>query len=640
MTDPNFLSGVANPFGLTEVGGRSAPTFADIDGDGDLDAFVGDDNINFFENIGDANNPSFATVQVNSFGFGGINPTFADIDGDGDLDAFVGNSSGNTFFFENTGDASNPSFATVQVNPFGLADVGSFSSPTFADIDGDGDLDAFVGHYDGNTNFFENTGDASNPSFATVQVNPFGLADVGSFSSPTFADIDGDGDLDAFVAEDGPVQFFRNTGDASNPSFATAVANPFGLNVSNFATVVFADIDGDGDLDAFEGSSSGNTVFFENSPVVTNQSPVANNDSVTTDEDSATSGNVLTNDTDADNDPLTVTEVNGVSADVGTEITLNSGALLTVNSDGTFDYDPNSQFESLGVGESSTESFTYTIDDGSGTTDTATATITIDGVNDAPILEQEIDDQIISTNENLSFDTSVYFSDADTNDTLTYSASNLPSGFSIDGNTGIISGSSSYASITPITVTADDGNGGTISDTFELILANNQGTPNPDVILMSMVNGNRINAKASDDVIFGSAANEKLGGWKGNDIIDGDDGHDVISGGFGHDTLTGGDGDDRIFGGFGNDLIEGGLGSDTLVGGFGHDTFIIASGEGTDKIKSFQLGVDRIGLAGGLTFNDLSFSGNKIIETSTSEVLAKLPWFNTAHLDSSDFLTV
>ncbi|RQH21671.1 hypothetical protein D4Z78_09220 [Okeania hirsuta] len=371
-----------------------------------------------------------------------------------------------------------------------------------------------------------------------------------------------------------------------------------------------------------------------------NAAPDAVDDAVTTDEDSLLSGNVLTNDSDPDSDPLTVTEVNGNAADVDIQVTLTSGALLTVNSDGTFDYDPNGQFESLGVGESTTETFTYTIDDGNGETDTATATVTIDGVNDAPVLAQEIDDQIISTNENLSFDTSVYFSDVDTNDTLTYSASNLPSGFSIDTNTGIITGSSNSASITPITVTADDGNGGTISDTFELILANNQGTPNPDVIVMDLVSGNRINAKASDDVIFGSSANDKLGGWTGDDEIDGDGGHDVLSGGWGHDTLTGGDGDDKLFGGFGNDLLDGGLGEDTIVGGFGQDTIVIASGEGMDTIRFFQPGVDKIGLADGLTFNDLSFSGNKIIETSTNEVLAKLPWFNTAHLDSSDFLAV
>ena len=37
-----------------------------------------------------------------------------------------------------------------------------------------------------------------------------------------------------------------------------------------------------------------------------------------------------------------------------------------LNSDGTFSYDPNGQFEDLNVGESETDGFTYTIDDGSG----------------------------------------------------------------------------------------------------------------------------------------------------------------------------------------------------------------------------------------------------------------------------------
>jgi len=83
-------------------------------------------------------------------------PTFADIDKDGDLDAFVGNNAGNTLYYQNTGDASNPSFATPQTNPFGLTDVGDFARPTFADIDGDGDLDAFVGNNYGNIQFFEN----------------------------------------------------------------------------------------------------------------------------------------------------------------------------------------------------------------------------------------------------------------------------------------------------------------------------------------------------------------------------------------------------------------------------------------------------------------------------------------------------
>ncbi|WP_148096717.1 FG-GAP repeat domain-containing protein, partial [Aphanothece sacrum] len=125
-------------------------------------------------------------------------PTFADIDNDGDLDAFVGEINGNTDFFRNTGTGSVPSFTFETTNPFGLTNVGYNSAPALADIDNDGDLDAFVGTVDGNTYFFRNTGSASNPTF-TLQASNFGLTDVGSRAKPTLVDIDNDGDLDAFV---------------------------------------------------------------------------------------------------------------------------------------------------------------------------------------------------------------------------------------------------------------------------------------------------------------------------------------------------------------------------------------------------------------------------------------------------------
>lgn len=112
--------------------------------------------------------------------------------------------------------------------------------------------------------------------------------------------------------------------------------------------------------------------------------PVAVGDSVTTDEDTPTSGAVLGNDTDADLDVLVLSEVNGVAGDVGQEIALASGALLTLNADGTFDYDPNGQFEALSAGQSGSDSFDYTVSDGNGGTDTATVSVTITGVNDTP----------------------------------------------------------------------------------------------------------------------------------------------------------------------------------------------------------------------------------------------------------------
>ena len=132
-------------------------------------------------------------------------PSFADLDGDGDLDAVVGEFDGNLNYFENTGSATAPAFTehTGAANPFDGVDVGFVSTPSFADLDGDGDLDAVVGKYDGNLNYFENTGSAVAPAFTerTGAANPFNGVDVGDYSAPSFADLDGDGDLDAVVGE-------------------------------------------------------------------------------------------------------------------------------------------------------------------------------------------------------------------------------------------------------------------------------------------------------------------------------------------------------------------------------------------------------------------------------------------------------
>ena len=94
---------------------------------------------------------------------------------------------------------ADPNFNAPITNPFGLTDVGSYAAPTFADIDGDGDLDAFVGNDDGNTVFYRNTGTTAAPTFTFEAAQPFGLTNLVASAKPTFADIDADGDLDAFV---------------------------------------------------------------------------------------------------------------------------------------------------------------------------------------------------------------------------------------------------------------------------------------------------------------------------------------------------------------------------------------------------------------------------------------------------------
>ena len=114
------------------------------------------------------------------------------------------------------------SFSSPTSNPFNIS-IGSIATPnpTFTDIDGDGDLDLFIGdNINRDVYYFENTGTSNNPIFAAATTNPFGLTPPGqSYVYPTFADIDNDGDKDLFVGRDFSIDFYENTGTSAAPAF-------------------------------------------------------------------------------------------------------------------------------------------------------------------------------------------------------------------------------------------------------------------------------------------------------------------------------------------------------------------------------------------------------------------------------------
>jgi Ca2+-binding RTX toxin-like protein len=147
-----------------------------------------------------------------------------------------------------------------------------------------------------------------------------------------------------------------------------------------------------------------------------------------------------------------------------------------------------------------------------------------------------------------------------------------------------------------------------------------------------------------DDVLRGDRNSRRPGGTVGgDDIIRGGNGNDRIGGKGGNDILFGDAGDDQIWGDDGDDIIRGGLGNDILVGdnfsgGQGSDIFVFAIGEGTDTILDFEVGIDFIGLADGLTFADLTFGGNSIF--AGSETLAILNGVDTTTLGEDSFVTI
>jgi VCBS repeat-containing protein len=199
--------------------------------------------------------------------------------------------------------------------------------------------------------------------------NPKGPELIGSFSGG------GDGST--------PLTVTLNA--TANAEAAQALVEAIGyFNVSDTPstdprTVTFTLTDGDG--------ATSDPVDATINVTAVADSAVVNDDTFNTDENVPVAGNLFNdngngNDFAPDGAPLVITSVNGSSAAVGHTITLPSGAKLTVNSDGSFNYDPNGAFNSLVPGSSGavnffdSDHFTYTTTGGGA----ATATVFLNGV--------------------------------------------------------------------------------------------------------------------------------------------------------------------------------------------------------------------------------------------------------------------
>lgn len=280
-----LVTGAGNPFqGITNPG---IPAIADFNNDGLPDAYMhygigGTGNVRYFANTGAPGAPAFTLTpgapltSVNFSNQPAAAMTAADLNGDGRYDVFANSYYGGGILrFANTGTVSSPAFGagTVMV-PNNLSNF-SPNDITLVDINGDGNLDLFVAGY-ATLRYFPATGQtawAQTPAALPAGLPSASLA-FGQGYTISFVDLDGDGTFDAFVGRTNSngLDYYENTGTATTPNFVlrTGAQNPLnGINPGPRSKVQWLDITNNGRLDAVVNWDGGMAWIQDTTPVET-----------------------------------------------------------------------------------------------------------------------------------------------------------------------------------------------------------------------------------------------------------------------------------------------------------------------------------------------------------------------------------
>ncbi|MCD4796750.1 MAG: FG-GAP-like repeat-containing protein, partial [Candidatus Cloacimonetes bacterium] len=262
--NPNTFTLITSSFNSIDVGFKSFAVFIDIDNNNLIDMMIGeqDGNLNHYEQISTHSDefviitPIFAFIDVGNNSI----PIFSDIDNDGLLDMLIGNNDGYLVHYEQTVIGSDE-FGLI-TNSFNNIDVGNNSAPTLTDLNNDGLLDLIIGEYDGNLNHYEQSAVGSN-EFVLMSTSFINSINVGSYSTPSFTDINNDGLLDLIIGEDSGYLYHYEQDAEGSFEFVLITTSFNNIDIGTKSTPIFTDIDHNGLLDLIIGEEDGNLNHYE-----------------------------------------------------------------------------------------------------------------------------------------------------------------------------------------------------------------------------------------------------------------------------------------------------------------------------------------------------------------------------------------